>query len=193
MPAPTASGPPPRSKVRFRRGSGSGFGPRRGGGRGRGQAGVGASGKEEKGEAPRSCFLLSRRPSAPLPFTTSIFCRCSERVKCLRPLGAERRPDPHLPRGRSSTGQSRLPAAGLAFPPPSRGCHCLRFSPPTGRSPLLSPQTTKQRWFCQERVAQPWESEHTPVSQCPRLQNGAEQGCCGAGSPSGARRHLTQR
>lgn len=38
--------------------------------------GVGASGKEEKGEPPTSCFLLSLRPSAPLPPPTSIFFGC---------------------------------------------------------------------------------------------------------------------
>lgn len=34
---------------------------------------VGASEKEEKEEAPMSCFLLALRPSAPLPPPTSIF------------------------------------------------------------------------------------------------------------------------
>lgn len=34
---------------------------------------MGASEKEEKEEAPMSCFLLALRPSAPLPPTTSIF------------------------------------------------------------------------------------------------------------------------
>jgi hypothetical protein len=46
-------------------------------GRGEGRLEVGASGKEEKEEAPMYCFLLSLRPSAPLPPTTSIFFGCS--------------------------------------------------------------------------------------------------------------------
>lgn len=49
---------------------------RRRGGRSGSEAGVGASGKVEKGEAPTSRFLLSLRPSAPLPPTTSIFFGC---------------------------------------------------------------------------------------------------------------------
>ena len=77
MPAPTTSDPP-GVRCGSARGAEARFWPPAGevGGAGE-RPGVGASGKEEKEEAPKSCFRLSLRLSAPLPFTTSIFFRAS--------------------------------------------------------------------------------------------------------------------